>query len=94
MQVFWSKSAKQDRYDIALYISQESVDAACAMLDRFDQAARQLENFPLLAPEGRLEGTREFVVHKHYILIYEIINETVIILAVLHTPKQYPPIIQ
>lgn len=35
MQVFWSKSAKQDRYDIALYISQESVDAACAMLDRF-----------------------------------------------------------
>ena len=65
MQVFWSKSAKQDRYDIALYISQESVDAACAMLDRFDQAA-----------------------------VYEIINETVIILAVLHTSKQYPPIIQ
>ena len=94
MQVFWSKSAKQVRYDIALYISQESVDAACAMLDRFDQAARQLENFPQLAPEGRVEGTREFVVHKHYILVYEIINETVIILAVLHTSKQYPPIIQ
>ena len=34
MQVFWSKAAKQDRYDIALYISQESVDAACNMLDR------------------------------------------------------------
>ena len=26
MQVFWSRSAKQDRYDIALYISQESVE--------------------------------------------------------------------
>ena len=49
---------------------------------------------PMLAPEGRVEGTREFVVHKHYILVYEIINETVIILAVLHTSKQYPPIIQ
>ena len=52
MQVFWSKAAKQDRYDIAFYISQKSVDAACAMLDRFDQAARQLEKFPLRAPEG------------------------------------------
>jgi plasmid stabilization system protein ParE len=48
MQVFWSKSAKQVRYDIALYISQESVEAACAILDRFDQAARQLENFHCL----------------------------------------------
>ena len=94
MQVFWSKAAKQDRYDIALYISQESVDAACAMLDRFDQAARQLEKFPLLAPEGRVKGTREFVVHKHYILVYEIINEAVIILAVLHTAKQYPSLLQ
>jgi addiction module RelE/StbE family toxin len=94
MQVFWSKAAKQDRYDIALYISQESVDAACNMLDRFDQAARQLEKFPLLAPEGRVKGTRELVVHKHYILVYEIINEAVIILAVLHTAKQYPPLLQ
>lgn len=94
MQVFWSKAAKQDRYEIALYISQESVDVACNMLDRFDQAARQLEKFPLLAPEGRVTGTRELVVHKHYILVYELINDAVIILAVLHTSKQYPPIMQ
>ena len=70
------------------------MDAACNMLDRFDQAARQLEKFPLLDPEGRVKGTRELVVHKHYTLVYELINDAVIILAVLHTSKQYPPIMQ
>jgi len=94
MQVYWSKAAKQDRYDIALYISQENVDAACNLLDNFDKAARQLSRFPYLAPEGRIKGTRELVVHSHYILVYEVHDSVVIILAVLHTSKQYPPLIQ
>ena len=51
MQVYWSKAAKQDRYDIALYISQKNVDAACNLLNKFDNAARQLSDFPYIAPE-------------------------------------------
>ena len=94
MQVYWSKAAKQDRYDIALYISKKNVDAACNLLDKLDNAARKLRDFPYIAPEERVKGTREFVVHSHYILVYEVHDNIVIILAVLHTSKQYPHLVQ
>jgi plasmid stabilization system protein ParE len=40
---------------------------------------------------GRVEGTREAVVHPNYIIVYRIGTEAVEILDVLHTRRQYPP---
>lgn len=90
MRVLWSSPAKQDRYAIALYIAQDNVDAACALLEELDHAARRLEQFPALGREGRVEGTRELVIHKHYILVYEMAEQTLTVLAVLHSARQYP----
>ena len=47
---------------------------------------------PLLGRPGRVTGTREFVVSPRYILVYEVTADTLIVLAVLHTSRQWPPI--
>ena len=92
MHVLWSSSAKQGRDDLALYVAQDNVEAACALLNALDEAARRLKQFPALGRDGRVQGTRELVLHKHYILVYEMTEQNLTIVAVLHSARQYPPL--
>ena len=39
---------------------------------------------------GRVEGTREAVVHPNYILIYRVATDAVEIVAVVHARQEYP----
>lgn len=39
---------------------------------------------------GRVVHTRELVIHKNYVVIYEIAAEYVLILNVKHTGQKYP----
>lgn len=55
-----------------------------------EACAEGLRERPFLYRPGRVGGTREAVVHPNYILIYEVGAETVEILAVVHSRKQYP----
>ena len=41
-----------------------------------------------------IAGTREFVVSPRYILVYEVTDEALIVLAVLHASRQWPPIVE
>jgi plasmid stabilization system protein ParE len=41
---------------------------------------------------GRITGTREVIPHKSYCLVYEIKQETVWVLALVHTARQWPPV--
>ena len=40
---------------------------------------------------GRIIGTREAVVHPNYILVYRVGADTVEVVNVLHTRREYPP---
>lgn len=40
---------------------------------------------------GRLPDTREAVVHPNYILIYQVGIDSVEVLNVIHSRRQYPP---
>jgi len=39
---------------------------------------------------GRVEGTREAIVHPNYILIYRVTVDAVEITAVVHARQEYP----
>ncbi|EEY4016472.1 type II toxin-antitoxin system RelE/ParE family toxin [Escherichia coli] len=41
---------------------------------------------------GRVEGTRELVIHPHFVLVYEVDSQwgKVYILRVLHTAQKWP----
>ncbi len=58
----------------------------------FSNAAGRLANHPKLGRPGKIPGTRELIPHENYRLVYEIEGETVWVLALVHTARQWPPI--
>jgi addiction module RelE/StbE family toxin len=90
MRVFWTAEAIQDLLDLWEYIVQDNQVAASKMDDLFSIAATWLCDYSKLGKSGKIQGTRELIPDKNYRLVYEISNETVWILALIHTSRQWP----
>lgn len=90
MQLIWAKTAITDRHTIYDYIELNNPAAAAELDELFSLAAKRLITNPKLGKTGRVLGTRELVVHQHYFLVYEHTQDTIIILAVVHTRKLWP----
>lgn len=91
MRVVWAAEALQDRIEIWDYIVADNPGAAVRMDDLFSDSASRLAEHPKLGRSGKVVGTRELVVHEHYRLVYEISNDTVYILTLIHTARLWPP---
>ena len=91
MKVIWTPEAEKDRDAIWDYILAEDPQAAVRMDIVFSEAATRLADFPELGHDGRIRGTREFVIHENYRLVYEIEGGTVWLLALVHNARQWPP---
>ena len=91
MKVAWTGPAEQDRSDIWDYLTARDPQAAARLDARFSAAARRLGDFPSAGRAGLVLGTRELIPHPGYRLVYEIFGETVWILALIHTSRQWPP---
>jgi len=91
MKIIWAPEARQDRFDVWDYIAADSTDAAVRMDKLFSDAVAKLADFPELGQPGKVAGTRELIPHESYRLVYEIEQETVWILALMHTARQWPP---
>lgn len=57
----------------------------------FSDAAASLSDFPKGGRPGTAPGTRELIPHERYRLVYEIEGETVWVLTLIHTARQWPP---
>ncbi len=91
MIVKWTTAAEQDRNDIWDYIARDNPVAAARMDELFDQAGTRLSTMPNRGRRGKLSGTRELMPHKNYRLVYEIVQDTVWIIALIHTARRWPP---
>ena len=91
MNVIWASTALADREAIYDYIDAENPRAAAALDAAFVRAAERLGAHPEVGRQGQIVGTREWVVHPHYVLVYESGADGVVILAVVHTARQWPP---
>ena len=92
VKVLWSGPARRALREISLYIAERDPVAAIKLLDRFTEAGRILNKFPLAGPTGRIPETRELFVHRHFLLVYEVKDNILKILNILHTSQQYPPL--
>ena len=85
MRVVWTPEALQDRIDIWDYIAADNPFAAARRDELFSESASRLVEHPKLGRAGKVPGTRELVTHEHYLLVYEINNDTVWILTLIST---------
>jgi len=89
-KVVWSEAALEQADALLEYIAQDSVSAADNLWERLQSATAPLAEHPNLFRPGRRPGTRELVAHPNYILVHRVLDETVEIVAVLHTRQEYP----
>ncbi|BBE08280.1 RelE/StbE family addiction module toxin [Mycoavidus cysteinexigens] len=92
MRVIWTPEAQQDRTDVWDYIAADNPRAAVQMDELFSDAAARLADHPMLGRSGKIPGTRELIPRESYRLVYEIELETVWVLALVHTARQWSPV--
>ena len=92
VKLAWTLEARQDRRHIRTYIAKENPAAALTLDALFTQKARNLVHHPAIARPGRVTGTYELVAHRNYILVYDVADDLVRILRLLHARRQWPPI--
>ncbi|MDL2307305.1 type II toxin-antitoxin system RelE/ParE family toxin [Desulfovibrio sp. OttesenSCG-928-C06] len=88
----WTELAVEQRERIVEFIALDNVEAAVAMDILIEGSADSLVPQPEKGKPGRVPGTRELVIHEHYLLVYryDYDSATLYILAVLHTARQWP----
>lgn len=92
MKVIWTPEAEQDRDNVWSYISADNPKAAAQMDVLFSDSVARLVDFPKMGKSGTIAGTRELIPHESYRIVYEIEGETVWILTLVHTARQWPPV--
>jgi len=91
VKLVWTRPAQEDRKAIREYIAADNPNAALDLDELLSGKAARLVDHPGLGRLGRLQGTRELVAHRNYILIYDIAGDLVRVLRVLHAARQWPP---
>lgn len=92
MEIVWTKLASEDRRKIREYIAENNLRAAIELDERIGSMAISLADQPLKGRDGRVNGTRELVIHPHFILVYRVKNEEerIEMIRVLHTAQKWP----
>lgn len=92
MRVDWSPSAIADLKTIAEWIEQDrDLETANRIVRAIYDAVQGLRIMPYRGRYGRLENTRELVVARlAYIVVYQVLEERLVILDVLHGAQRWP----
>ena len=89
MLVDWNPAARASLWAILDFIADRNIFAAQDLYEAIETATQALPLHPYLYRRGRVEGTREIVVHPNYIVVYRVAS-VIEIVNVLHARQQYP----
>ena len=91
MKFRWTKRAITALTDIHGHIATDNPPAADLLRDRaLSFVETTLVAHPSIGRPGRVDGTRESVIHPSYIIVYRVNAEVVEILTVRHVARQWP----
>lgn len=88
--IVWSELALDELNDLVSYVGERNPTAADALFERIESSVTVLANWPYLFRNGRVEVTREIVVHPNYIVVYRVLESHVEITNVIHARREYP----
>ena len=87
-EVVWTKRAVRNLESIFDYIAADNLAAAAHLAEEIYSQVGLLTDHPHMGRAGRVIGTRELVVHEHYIIPYRVVKGRVEILTVQHTKRR------
>lgn len=89
MKLRWSRRALTDLQRLAERIeAHDKPLAAQAFVDAIGDKVGRLEAFPLLGRQGRLQDTRELIVHRNYFVSYRVRADEVQLLQIWHVARE------
>jgi toxin ParE1/3/4 len=91
MRVRWTTDAADDLERICDYVARERPEAARRLAFDVLSAIEGLRTFPNRGRTGRVQGTRELVLTRPFVAVYEVHEEEVQVLRILHGARQWPP---
>lgn len=92
MELLWTPEAIRDRDDIYDYIEADNPLAALDIDDLISDKAAMLKDYPKLGKTGRVPGTFELVINSNYMIVYDIVENRVRILNIVHNAQHWPPL--
>jgi len=90
LPIKWTDEAKTDLYTLIAFIAEENPYAAESLLEQIEESIIPTAEHPYMFRAGRVPGTREIVAHPNYILIYQVLNDAIFVLGVVHSRGEYP----
>ncbi len=92
MTLEWTRPAEADLTVILDYIGDDDPAAALVAIDRIEDTALHLAEFPLMGREGSVPETRELPIPGlPFLLTYRVQDRIVRILRVPHGTRRWPP---
>jgi toxin ParE1/3/4 len=91
MRVRWTTDAADDLERICDYVARDRPEAARRLALDVVHAIEGLRAFPNCGRAGRVQGTRELVLTRPFLAVYEVRDEEVQVLRILHGARQWPP---
>jgi toxin ParE1/3/4 len=89
MKLRWTRRALADLRRLAECIEADGKpQAASAFVTELMDKVTRLEAFPLMGRNGKLEDTRELVVHRNYLVTYRLRADEVQLLQVWHVARE------
>jgi addiction module RelE/StbE family toxin len=91
VKLAWTGLALADREAIFDHIEADNPRAAIATDLEIGTQIASLRDFPYAGRSGRVMDTRELVINRTaYIAAYRVVDETVLVLRILHGARQWP----
>jgi len=91
VRLVWTAGARRELGEIVADIWFDNPAAAKELRKRIERAAALLKSRPFLGRPGMIADTREAIPHPSYRIVYQVVGNTVSILTVIHTRRQWPP---
>jgi toxin ParE1/3/4 len=90
MKIRWLPSAEAALFDAAAYIARDDPPAAAAFLRVIREKTLLLADFPLMGRATDDFDTRELIVHRNYLVTYQVHADRVEVIQVWHMARQRP----
>ncbi|UAN63393.1 type II toxin-antitoxin system RelE/ParE family toxin [Serratia sp. JSRIV006] len=90
LTVKWTDEARNELYALIRFIAEQNPFAAESLMQRIEDSVLPATEHPYLFRPGRIPGTREIVAHPNYIVVYQVKDDFLEVLDVLHARQQYP----